>query len=187
MELRGERIVLRHLVREDAAALLAFMEENRGFLEQWEPVREDGFFTLDAQAADIEADIAHAAGDGRQAFGVFLDEELVGRIALSQIFRGIFQNAYLGYSIGERWNGRGLATEAVGRAVQFAFEDLALHRVQAAVMPRNTGSIRVLEKNSFRDEGYAVGYLCINGVWEDHRIYARTSGGNHVSPASPLL
>jgi [ribosomal protein S5]-alanine N-acetyltransferase len=43
------------------------------------------------------------------------------------------------------------------------------------VMPRNTGSIRVLEKNGFREEGYAVGYLCINGVWEDHRIFARTA------------
>jgi [ribosomal protein S5]-alanine N-acetyltransferase len=56
----------------------------------------------------------------------------------------------------------------------FAFGDLDLHRVQAAVMPRNVGSIRVLEKNRFREEGYAVDYLCINGVWEDHRIFART-------------
>ena len=90
------------------------------------------------------------------------------------MFRGIFQNAYLGYSIAERWNGQGLATEAVGVAMELAFGELGLHRVQAAVMPRNIGSIRVLEKNGFREEGYAVGYLCINGVWEDHRIFART-------------
>jgi [ribosomal protein S5]-alanine N-acetyltransferase len=175
VQLRGERIVLRHLASDDAPALLAFMKENRDFLEQWEPVREKGFYTLDAQAADIEAAAADAEADRRHAFGIFLDSELVGRIALSQIFRGIFQNAYLGYSIGERWNGQGLATEAVGVAMRFAFDDLALHRVQAAVMPRNIGSIRVLEKNGFREEGYAVGYLCINGVWEDHRIFARTT------------
>jgi ribosomal-protein-alanine N-acetyltransferase len=175
VELRGERITLRHLADEDAPALLAFMQENRGFLEQWEPVRDEDFFTLGAQAADIEADREHAAADRRHAFGIFLGDELVGRAALSQIFRGIFQNAYLGYSIGKRWNGRGLATEAVGVAVDFAFGDLGLHRVQAAVMPRNTGSIRVLEKNGFREEGYAVGYLCINGVWEDHCILARTA------------
>jgi [ribosomal protein S5]-alanine N-acetyltransferase len=150
------------------------MEENRGFLEQWEPVREDGFFTLDAQRADIESAAAEAAIDRRYAFGIFAGDELVGRIALSQVFRGVFQNAYLGYSIGERWNGRGLATEAVGLVVRLAFEELVLHRVQAAVIPRNTGSIRVLEKNRFREEGYAIGYLCINGVWEDHRIFART-------------
>lgn len=174
MKLRGERIALRHLDEGDAPALLAFMEENRGFLERWEPAREDGFFALDAQHADIDAAIADAAANRRYAFGVFANEEVVGRIALNQIVRGVFQNAYLGYSIGERWNGRGFATEAVDLAVRFAFEGLGLHRVQAAVMPRNAGSIRVLEKNGFREEGYAVGYLCINGVWEDHRIFART-------------
>jgi [ribosomal protein S5]-alanine N-acetyltransferase len=174
VELRGDRIALRRLRVEDAPALLAFMSENRGFFEHWEPEREDGFFTLDSQLADIDSAIADAEADRRHAFGVFLGGELVGRIALSQIFRGIFQNAYLGYSIGERWNGQGLATEAVGVAVAFGFGDLGLHRVQAAVMPRNAGSIRVLEKNGFREEGYAVGYLCINGIWEDHRIFART-------------
>jgi ribosomal-protein-alanine N-acetyltransferase len=174
VELQGERIMLRHLGADDAPALLAFMNENRAFLEQWEPAREEEFLTLDAQAADIEAAAADAAADRRHAFGIFLESELVGRIALSQIFRGIFQNAYLGYSIAERWNGQGLATEAVGVAMELAFGELGLHRVQAAVMPRNIGSIRVLEKNGFREEGYAVGYLCINGVWEDHRIFART-------------
>jgi [ribosomal protein S5]-alanine N-acetyltransferase len=174
VELRGERIVLRHLTADDAPALLAFMNENREFLEQWEPERDQGFFTLDAQAADIEAAAADAAADRRHAFGIFVDGELVGRLALNQIVRGVFQNAYLGYSVGERWNGRGLATEAVGVAVGFAFGELGLHRVQAAVMPRNAASIRVLEKNGFREEGYAVAYLCINGVWEDHRIFART-------------
>jgi ribosomal-protein-alanine N-acetyltransferase len=174
VELQGERIMLRHLGADDAPALLAFMNENRAFLEQWEPAREEEFLTLDAQAADIEAAAADVAADRRHAFGIFLESELVGRIALSQIFRGIFQNAYLGYSIAERWNGQGLATEAVGVAMEFAFGELGLHRVQAAVMPRNIGSIRVLEKNGFREEGYAVGYLCINGVWEDHRIFART-------------
>jgi [ribosomal protein S5]-alanine N-acetyltransferase len=175
VELRGARIELRHLVDGDASTLLDFMRANRRFLEQWEPEREDEFFTLEAQREDIAAAAADALADRRHAFGVFVDAELVGRIALNQIFRGVFQNAYLGYSIGERWNGRGLATEAVGVAVEFALGDLGLHRVQAAVMPRNAGSIRVLEKNGFREEGYAVGYLCINGVWEDHRIFARTA------------
>ena len=174
MELRGDRILLRQLTTEDAPAMLAFAKENRDFLEQWEPEREDAFFTLDAQIADVEASAADEAADRRYQYGVLANDELVGRIALSQIVRGVFQNAYLGYSIGERWNGRGFATEAVGLVLDFAFDDLGLHRVQAAVMPRNAASIRVLEKNGFREEGYAVGYLCINGVWEDHRIFART-------------
>lgn len=175
MELRGEKVLIRPLAEEEAPAALAFLLENRAFLEQWEPVRNESWFTLEAQRFDIETSHFDGNADRRYAFGVFSGDELVGRIALNQVSRGIFQNAYLGYSIGERWNGRGLATEAVGLAVRFAFEEAGLHRVQAAVMPRNTGSVRVLEKNRFREEGYAVDYLKIYGAWEDHRIYARTA------------
>ncbi len=187
MELHGDRIRLRPLGADDAEAALGYAVANRGFLEQWEPVRGKDWFTIDAQLADIRSSLADQAADRRHAFGVFSDGELVGRIALSNLVRGVFQNAYLGYSVAERWNGRGFASEAVSLAVGFAFAELALHRVQAAVMPRNAGSIRVLAKNGFREEGYAVDYLCINGVWEDHRIFARIRGGNHVSPTDPLL
>jgi ribosomal-protein-alanine N-acetyltransferase len=175
MELHGDGILLRPLGKDDAEAALAYAVENRGFLEQWEPVRSDEWFTVEAQLADIRSTLADQTADRRYAFGVFSEGELVGRIALSNVVRGVFQNAYLGYSVAERWNGRGFASEAVGVAVGFAFGELGLHRVQAAVMPRNAGSIRVLAKNGFREEGYAVGYLCINGVWEDHRIFARTT------------
>ncbi len=71
-------------------------------------------------------------------------------------------------------NGRGYMTEAVRCAVRFAFEDANLHRVQAGVMPRNPGSIRVLEKVGFRYEGFARHYLQIDGVWEHHNLYAVT-------------
>ena len=183
MELRGERVLVRPLVDEDAALALAYLEENRAFLEHWEPHRDDSWFTVEAQRREIAAAVEDRAADRAYAFGVFAGGELVGRIALSQVFRGSFQNAYLGYSVAERWNGHGFATEAVGLALRFAFEKAALHRVQAAVMPRNAGSIRVLEKNGFREEGYAVRYLCINGAWEDHRIFARTRDREPASPS----
>jgi ribosomal-protein-alanine N-acetyltransferase len=175
VEVHGDWVLLRPLREEEAPGALAYALENRAFLEQWEPVRGEDWFTLEAQLADIQSALADHAADRRHAFGVFVGDELVGRIALSQVFRGVFQNAYLGYSTAERWNGRGFASEAVGLALGYAFEEAGLHRVQAAVMPRNAGSIRVLEKNGFREEGYAVRYLCINGVWEDHRIFARTA------------
>ena len=171
----GGGVGLRLLRKDDAPAALAYAVENREFLEEWEPVRDRSWFTLRAQLADIEAALLDEAADRRYAFGIFWGDDLVGRITLNQVVRGVFQNAYLGYSIGRRWNGRGFATEAVRQALDFAFGEAGLHRVQAAVMPRNMGSIRVLEKNGFREEGYAVGYLCINGVWEDHRIFARTA------------
>jgi ribosomal-protein-alanine N-acetyltransferase len=183
VELRGERVLIRPLSEEGAAFALAYLEENRGFLERWEPRRDDSWFTVEAQRREIAAAAEDRAADRGYAFGVFARAELIGRIALSQVFRGSFQNAYLGYSIAERWNGHGFATEAVGLVLRFAFEEAALHRVQAAVMPRNAGSIRVLEKNGFREEGYAVRYLCINGAWEDHRIFARTRDPEPVSPS----
>src|SRR5207342_3877462 len=115
-----------------------------------------------------------ARADRRYAFGIFAPA-LVGRVALNEVVRGVFGNAYLGYFVDEAVNGRGYATEAVRLAVRFAFAEASLHRVQAAVVPRNTASVRVLEKAGFREEGYAERYLCINGVWEDHRIFAITS------------
>jgi [ribosomal protein S5]-alanine N-acetyltransferase len=113
------------------------------------------------------------AGRG-YAFGIFDAGGLVGYANLNAVVRGVFQNAYLGYAVAEKANGRGYATEAVRAAVRIAFEELGLHRVQAAVMPRNVGSIRVLEKAGFRREGLAEGYLLINGTWEDQVLFAVT-------------
>jgi ribosomal-protein-alanine N-acetyltransferase len=146
----------------------------RAFLDPWEPIRPDEFFTLEAQQRGL-ARLREA--EDLVDFGIFLEagDELVGRIQLTGISPAPFENAQLGYFISERHNGRGYATEAVRRAVDAAFGPLALHRVQAAVIPRNAGSIRVLEKAGFREEGLGRRYLQIAGVWEDHALYAVTA------------
>lgn len=95
-------------------------------------------------------------------------------MALSNVSRGAWQSATLGYYIDEAHTGRGFATEAVLLALQFAFE-IGLHRVQAAVLPRNVASRRVLEKAGFHREGHSTRYLQINGVWEDHEMFAITA------------
>ncbi len=109
------------------------------------------------------------------AFGVFRDGTLVGRVALSNVVRAAWQSCTLGYYIDRTMCGRGYGTEAVKQIVAFAFGDAGLHRVQAAVMPRNVASARVLEKAGFRHEGFAPRYLQIDGVWEDHDLYAITA------------
>ena len=167
-------IELRPLQPGDAGALHEFRVRNRSFLGPWEPVREESYYTLRAAAATIDSQRLERESDRGYAFGVFA-RSLVGFVNLNAIVRGAFQNAYLGYGIGEEWNGRGYATEAVREATRIAFAELGLHRVQAAVIPRNQGSIRVLEKAGFRREGLAERYLRINGVWEDHILFARTS------------
>jgi ribosomal-protein-alanine N-acetyltransferase len=103
------------------------------------------------------------------------DRTIIGRVALGGLLRGAFQNAYLGYWIDAEHEGRGLMTEAVRATLSFAFGPAELHRVQAAVMPRNAASQRVLEKVGFRREGFAERYLCIAGAWEDHILFAVTA------------
>ncbi len=99
-------------------------------------------------------------------------KKIVGAVNLSQIFRAVFQNAYLGYYIGAEFAGKGLMTEAVGLILKFAFKDLKLHRVEANVQPHNPASIAVLQKNNFTKEGFSRKYLKIGGRWRDHERWA---------------
>jgi ribosomal-protein-alanine N-acetyltransferase len=147
---------------------------DREFLDPWEPVRPDSFFTLEVQRRGIGK--LRAAKD-LVDFGIFLEEtdELAGRIQLTGIALGPFQNAHVGYFVSERHNRKGYASEALRLAVDAAFGELELHRVQAAAIPRNMPSIRVLEKVGFREEGLALRYLQINGDWQDHKLYAVTA------------
>jgi [ribosomal protein S5]-alanine N-acetyltransferase len=168
------RVELRALRPEDAAGLQAFREANREFLRPWEPTRDESCYSFEAALAAIEVQQVDCEAGRGYAFGIFDAGGLIGDVNLNAVVRGVFQNAYLGYAVAEKANGRGYATEAVRAAVRIAFEELGLHRVQAAVMPRNAGSIRVLEKVGFRREGLAGGYLLINGTWEDHVLFAVT-------------
>src|SRR5690606_22401509 len=108
-------------------------------------------------------------------FGVFAEGELAGEMNLSSIQRGPFQNAYVGYWIDEAKAGNGYTPEALVVVCRFAFEDLALHRLQISIVPRNHASHRVVQKLDIRSEGVAVRYLEINGTWEDHVRYAITA------------
>jgi ribosomal-protein-alanine N-acetyltransferase len=175
MDSRGN-IMLKRLLPEHAQELLELRIRNRQYLQPFEPIRDASYFTAEGQ----EKDILTGMGDKDQAtsvsFGIFLKEtdELAGRVALTGIARGPFQNANLGYFIGQEHRGKGLMTEAVRLCVGYAFEEMGLHRVQAGVMPRNRPSLRVLEKVGFRREGLAKRYLQIHGVWEDHELFAMT-------------
>jgi ribosomal-protein-alanine N-acetyltransferase len=111
------------------------------------------------------------AGHG---FGLFVDGRFAGEININSIHRGAFQSAYVGYWVDQAQAGRGLIPEALVLVLKFAFEDLGLHRVQVAIIPRNSASRRVVEKLGLREEGVAVRYLEIAGVWEDHVRYAIT-------------
>lgn len=169
-------MAIRGLETRDAQALVDVQVRNRAFLTPWDPAREPGFFTLAGQREVIVR--SHEAARQDLAYGFAILErttgDLVGRVNVSNVVRGAWHNCTIGYFVDEARNGRGYATEAVCLAVGFAFARAGLHRVQAAVMPRNVRSIRVVEKAGFRFEGLARSYLQIDGVWEDHGIYAVT-------------
>ena len=112
---------------------------------------------------------------GGVGFGMFAEGQLTGEITLSSIQRGPFQQAYIGYWVDEQLAGNGFAGEAVVIVLKYAFEELGLHRVEIAIVPRNRPSRRVVEKLGLREEGIAIGFLEIDGNWEDHVRYAITA------------
>jgi ribosomal-protein-alanine N-acetyltransferase len=169
-------VTLRLLQLADAEALLTIMQAGREVYERFQPAKPDHHYTVAAVKEEIEAGLKRQEAGEEYTFGIFADQEgMVGRIRLSAIHRGFWQNANLGYFVSSPYQGRGYAAEAVRQAVAFAFGEIGLHRVQAAVMPWNPASQRVMDKAGFRREGLAERYLQINGVWEDHIIFALTA------------
>ena len=113
--------------------------------------------------------------DAALARGGALDEDVLsGTVGLSNVVRGSFCSANLGYWVGEARTGRGLATRAVGEIVDVAFTELGLHRLEAGTLLDNVASQRVLEKNRFTRIGIAPRYLRIAGAWRDHVLFQRT-------------
>jgi ribosomal-protein-alanine N-acetyltransferase len=149
--------------------------ENRSFFEPWEPERPSGLDTVSGQLRDLDSRERDWAADKRYSFAIVAEDgTLVGAVILSNVARGAFQNATVGYYVGSAYNGQGYATAGVIHAVEFAFNSIGLHRVEAGVMDHNPASKRVLEKAGFRHEGFARNYLKIDGGWRDHHIFAIT-------------
>lgn len=177
--LETDRLVLRPPRSSDVGRIRQALRENEAHLRPWSAAPahgEDPASLTSVSRAILRERREWKAG---QTFALLIfqrdDEEVVvGRVALGGIHRGAFQNAYLGYWIAAREQGRGLMTEAVRAATAFAFSRAKLHRVQAAVTPANRASQRVLEKSRYRQEGLAQRYLCIAGSWDDHLLYATT-------------
>ena len=178
--LLGRRLVLRPLDVDDFEQWRAVRRDNVDWLTQWEPKRIPG------QADVVESRDAFASRCSARArewqlgtgygFGIFTDDgDFVGEINLSSVQRGPFQNAYVGYWVDQRHAGKGYTPEAFVVSARYSFEDLGLHRLQVAIIPRNGASRRVVEKLRLREEGVALRYLEINGVWEDHVRYGLTA------------
>ena len=178
LELAGRRVVLRPLTVGDFEAWREVRHRSRGWLLKWEPKPIPGqpdaaddrrVFAARCGARDRERQLGSGYG-----FGIFVADRFAGEINVSSIQRGPFQNAYVGYWIDQAMAGNSYVPEAAVLIFRFAFEELALHRLQIAIIPRNAPSHRVAAKLGVRNEGTACRYLEINGTWEDHVRYAIT-------------
>jgi ribosomal-protein-alanine N-acetyltransferase len=174
----GERVVLRTPQMSDYPEWAALREQSREFLTPWEPTWPADDLTRSSFRRRIKRYTEDYRADLAYAFFLFRssDDTLLGGLTLANIRRGCAQAGSLGYWMGAPHARRGYMSAAVSAVVPFAFETLKLHRIEAACIPGNIASIRLLEGAAFRREGYARQYLCINGIWQDHLLYARIRG-----------
>lgn len=172
--LRGDRIYLRILQEEDAGVFTNVLKANKKYWTVFEPRQDPGFYTVSTQREKIRESIYQMRNRREYNFGIFdnVTGNLIGHISLYNVKRLPFSSAFIGYSIDEKETGRGIGTEGVKLVTRFAFEKVGLHRIEAYVSPRNKGSIAVLEKSGYKQEGMLRKVLYINGVWEDHYLYA---------------
>lgn len=157
----------------DAIPLARSFATNRAMLDRWNPAPPDDFYTEAGQDENIrQMRLGHDKG-GLLPLLIIRDGRIVGDVSLFQVIRGPLQCATIGYWVDGGEQGRGLATAAVGTAVELARDLLHLHRVEAGVSPRNPASQRVMEKCGFTRIGLAPRYLFAAGDWQDQILYQR--------------
>ena len=169
-----DRLILRAPHRKDHGEWVRVREGSREHLERWEPSWSEHEFTPRSFRRRVRWYAEGAKTDTSYSFFVRLkkDDRLIGGVTLDAVRRGTTQRAVLGYWLGRDETGHGYMTEAVRAAVGYGFGKLDLHRIEAASIPENVASIRVLERAGFEREGYMRSYIRIDGRWQDHLLFA---------------
>ncbi len=172
--LRGDGLYLRPAASSDYSSWSRLRAASRAFLEPWEPTWPEDDLTHAAFRRRLRRQEEDIARDEAYAFLIFdqTSDQMLGGVTLGGVRRGVAQAGTLGYWMGAPHAGNGRMTRAVAAVVDFAFSKLRLHRVEAACLPENAPSIALLERNGFKREGYARGYLKIDGAWRDHLLFA---------------
>ncbi|MDS0527276.1 GNAT family N-acetyltransferase [Clostridium sp. SHJSY1] len=174
-ELYSQNIMIKLLTPEDAEVLLKYCIDNREHLRTFEPMRDNGYYTLEAQREILSESYRQFLTGTTVDFGIFKNERLIGKLKISNIVNGIFKSATIGYSIDKNEQGNGYMKETVKLAIKYAFEELQLHRLEASALVENTKSQNVLKACGFKELGINEQYLFINGKWRDHITYYITS------------
>jgi len=178
----GDGVTLRTPQMTDYGEWSTLREASRDFLKPWEPTWPADDLTRSAFRRRVRRYAEDLRTDQGYAFLVVrnTDGALVGGLTLANIRRGVAQAASLGYWMGLPFVRHGYMSAAVRAIIPFGFATLRLHRLEAACIPTNAASIRLLENCGFTREGYAREYLCIDGLWQDHLLYARLAGAGNA-------
>lgn len=170
--LQGERIYLRHLTPFDAQKLFEYELSNKEFFIPTSFTRTDSYYTLDRFRKNIESYTKEIEEKSSLRFGIFLNSnhKLIGMIALNDILWPL-KTSYVGYSLDLKHTKQGYMYEALKLIIDYSFNELKLHRLEAGVMPSNHPSYKLLERCGFVREGLLRKNVHINGRWEDHYIY----------------
>ncbi len=173
-DLEGAELYLRFPRPGDWSEWAKLRAESRDFLVPWEPAWPSDALTRMAFRRRLRRYARKSRDDQGYAFFIFRksDHALLGGITLSNIRRGIAQSCSVGYWVGKRHARHGHMSEALRAVLPFIFDDLGLRRLEAACLPTNEASKSLLRKVGFTQEGYAREYLCINGAWSDHLLFA---------------
>lgn len=166
-----EDLFLKELDKSSARQVLEYYMRNKAFLEEWEIIRNEEFYTLDYQEKMLEEEARYIENKNLVKLWLFKkdeEEKVIGSIAFNNIVRGAFLSCHLGYKLDENQINKGYMTQALNKGIDIVFNELGLHRIEANIMPKNKRSLRVVEKLGFYNEGIAYKYLKINNRWEDH-------------------
>lgn len=168
-------LLLRPLHTRDAAAWREVRSRNVDWLRQWDATVPEAAGQRATTFPQLVRRLRKMARQGSaMPFAIEVDGVFAGQLTVNNIVRGSAQFASVGYWLDQDFAGRGLMPRAVALAMDHCFFTLGLHRIEVAVRPENTNSLRVVEKLGLREIGYAPKYLHINGAWRDHRLFAVT-------------
>lgn len=178
MEFQTNRLRIWVPEPDQAARVVEYYFRNRKHLKRWEPSRNDHFYTEDFWSPQLAQNKVDASNG--LAYRMVIEmrggpavRPIMGIVNLSNVVRGSFQAAHVGYSIDHAHTRRGFMTEALNGLAQFAFDELGLHRLMANYIPSNAASAQALANAGFEKEGFAPRYLLIDDVWEDHILTSR--------------
>lgn len=172
--IESKRWIIRLPKEGDALKVQKYHIANKAFFKPWMPTYAPNRFNLDYIEASIMVSLDYYQKGKLLPLLVLhpITEEVIGRVTYSQIQRSVAQYCSVGYNVAKKWNGKGVATEVLRASNAYVFEVLKLHRIEANILPINKGSIRVVQKLGFEEEGLCKGLLKIDGQWQDHLRFA---------------